>query len=208
MHKEKFGDSLDFVKRGVLYGLAPPESWMVHPMLYDSQDGGPPGGGLDVRAYRLLLGLPPAVVRWGIHHTRADFQANVRNMGDKNLFLDPDIGMALRRPGDQCKKHVTLEDVVTAVRSRPGRLVLIFDQSFGATEGEAEALQREQNKAIVLQNNQISSAAYVPGGTRRTTYLFWASTCRATVQDATERLKRCTGIPESRLQRFYQQCLN
>ena len=208
MRKEKFGDSLDFVKRGLLYGLAPPESWVVHPMLYDRQGGDPPGGGLNVRAYRLLLGLPPAVVRWGIQHTRADFQANVRIMSDKNLFIDPDTGMALHRPGNQHRNHVTLADVVIAARTRPGRLVLIFDQSFSADEREAQALQREQNKATGLRENGIASAAYVPGGTSRTTYLLWASTSRATVHDATERLKRCTGIPESRLERFYQQGLN
>ena len=204
MHAEKFGDSFDFVKRGLLHGLAPPDSWVAHPMLYRRKGNTGPGGGLDVRAYRMLLGLPPGAVRWGIQHTRADLIKNVRNMPEKNLFIDPDTGIT-REDQKAYTKFVKLKDVVIAAKCRSGRLVLVFDQSFGRNKGDPPHEQQAKAKADDLRLSGVSCAAYFVSKVPGPTYFYWVSTNQTTVTCATQSLQQHMGIPECRLRRFYRQ---
>ena len=57
MHKPFFGDSYDYVQHVAPYESPLPEERLVHPMLFW---GHPPGSGLNIGEYVVLLGNPQA----------------------------------------------------------------------------------------------------------------------------------------------------
>ncbi len=97
VHAEFFGDAFQYVHRGLLRAIAPPNAWIVHPMLFRRVDGGPPGGGLDLTHYAQFLGLPREAIlpeaRNGIRLTRQTTVADVAPYAGHYLFLDPDTGI-------------------------------------------------------------------------------------------------------------------
>ena len=79
MNNAKFGDSHDYVKRGLLLTIAEPDKWIVHPMpfYYD-------GGGLDLDDYATFLGLPHTSVMG--HRNKENRRAHLLSPG--NLLQD------------------------------------------------------------------------------------------------------------------------
>ena len=81
-HAEFFGDAFQYTHRVLLRAIAPPDEWIVHPMLFRSVGGGPPGGGLVIADYAQFCGLPYTAVlpegREGRRLTRQTMVADVQ----------------------------------------------------------------------------------------------------------------------------------
>ena len=131
MNYEKFGDSYDFVKRGILQLLSCCGDWSVHPMF---TDGDPECYAAE---YRRLIGVPSvndcSFVQSG--RNRNDWLDEARTCQD-HLLIDPDTGIPFNEPGKLPRagaagaEFLMANELVEIARTRPDKLTLVFDQSF------------------------------------------------------------------------------
>ena len=192
MHRDYFTDSYDYAKRVLIHAIAEPGAWVVHPMLFRSEGGGPKGGGLCIREYASFLGLPPGVVLPGNVRTRQQLVADVAPYFDRNLFLDPDKGIV---EGDRDTKCVTVDQVRTVSEQRPGRIVLVFDHAF-PDGGDARA-KVEGKRDLICHEGLFGGAVVVRE--HRTVCFIWLSADPEEATAVTGRLRRNLNIPPHRL---------
>lgn len=131
MNYGKFGDSYDFVKRGILQLLSCCGDWSVHPMFTDEDPAD------YVEDYRRLIGAPTVTnqsfVQYG--RNRNDWLEAARTCQD-HLLIDPDTGIPFNKPGRLPRagvagdKFLMANELVEIARARPDKLTLVFDQSF------------------------------------------------------------------------------
>lgn len=130
MHFGLFGDSYDFVKRGILQLLAGCGRWSVHPMFTDDDPA-------DYAAdYRNFLGVDAVTIQSFIQsgQDRVAWLAAAQTC-QCHLLIDPDTGLPFnesgRVPRDNHDPEFLLPDeLVRIVNARPDKLTLVFDQSF------------------------------------------------------------------------------
>ena len=152
MNNAKFGDSHDYVKRGLLLTIAEPDKWIVHPMPFYF-DGG--GGRLDLDDYATFLGLPHTSVMG--HRNKENRRAHLLSPGNllqdvarfshHYLFLDPDTGVNDKEVGGT--KHITVSQLTKIAEQRADKIILVFDQSFNRG-GEAKDKLEEKLKLFEI----------------------------------------------------------
>jgi hypothetical protein len=135
MKRKYFGDSYDIVKKSLIAWLSGFGPWVTHPMFTEDF---PPE---EAAAFSGLLGTPlfsTEVLTPQTARTRYFAPCST----PKNLFLDPDTGVSVRRfGGGRSTQFVFGEELVKWSVERPKALTLIFDQSYS----------REFKKEILLQ---------------------------------------------------------
>ena len=162
MNYEKFGDSYDFVKRGILQLLADCGDWFVHPMFTDD-----PNAEHYAAVYSRLIGVP-SVNDYSFvqsRRNRHDWLAAARNC-QAHLLVDPDTGLPFDEEGSPSHQRrspaaafLRAGELVHIVRARPGKLTLVFDQSFHRKEGLPVTDQIKQ-KLDWLKRQGIHGLAY------------------------------------------------
>ena len=162
MNYAKFGDSYDFVKRGILQLLAGCGRWSVHPMF---TDGNPENYAAD---YCHLLGVPAVTTRSFIQsgRNRNDWLAAAQNCRD-HLLIDPDTGLPFdetgRRPDDERNAPAAFlyaGELARIVRKRPDRLTLVFDQSFHWRGGDGAIIRQLNGKLQWVAQQGLHGLAY------------------------------------------------
>ena len=195
-HAEFFGDAFQYTHRVLLRAIAPPDEWIVHPMLFRSVGGGPPGGGLVIADYAQFCGLPYTAVlpegREGRRLTRQTMVADVQPYATHYLFLDPDTGIDVHGGGDT--KHVEARQLAQIARARNGRIVLVHDQAYVYEAGEAQDRVSRQLHDLWAAH-QLHGTAVIVRTTPLVTYV-WVSTEHQAVDEVMRRILRILPIPE------------
>lgn len=190
-HAEFFGDSFQYCHRVLLRAIAPPDEWIVHPMLFRYE-----GGGLNPVDYAQFLGLPNTAVlsreTIGRRLTRQTMVGDVEPYANFYLFLDPDTGIAIQGGGDT--SHVTAQQVADIAGTRNGQIVLIHEQGY-----EYEAGQPRDRVAQKLQclwvDHQLHSAAIIVRTSPLVSYV-WVSTEHYPVDVVMDSILHELPIPE------------
>ena len=195
-HAEFFGDSYQYCHRVLLRAMAPPDEWIVHPMLFRSVGGGPPGGGLAIEDYAQFCGLPNAAVlpeeRDGRRLRRKTMVADVQNYSSHYLFLDPDTGINVGGGGDT--SHVAAQQLAQIAVARNGRIVLVHDQAYVYSADEAQ--HRVSLKLQDLRDlHQLHGAVVIVRTNPLVTYI-WVSTEHQAVDKVMRRILRTLPIPD------------
>ena len=161
-HAEFFGDAFQYVHRGLLRAIAPPNEWIVHPMLFRRVGGGPPGGGLDLTHYAQFLGLPREAIlpeaRNGIRLTRQTTVADVAPYAGHYLFLDPDTG--IDENGGGRTTHVSAQQLAQIAGGRNGKIVLVFDHAYGFEAGRPQG-RVARKLQLLWRQNQLHGVAVI-----------------------------------------------
>ena len=194
MHKKYFADPHDYAKRALLYGIAKPETWVVHPMLFKSTSGGPKGGGLCIREYATFLGLLPEAVLPGNKRTRQKLvdDVEVEPYRNRNLFLDPDTGV---EEGDGSTTHISVCQVSTISKRRPSRIVLVFDHAFNRG---GDARQKVESKLNLFRDQELFRGAVIVRE-HPTVCFIWLSADRKEATEVKGRLRDNLHIPPNRI---------
>lgn len=132
MNYGMFGDSYDFVKRGILQLLSCCGDWSVHPMFTDN-----PNAAHYAEDYRRLVGVPTVTDQSFVQsgRNRNDWLEAARTCQD-HLLIDPDTGIPFNEPGRLPRagaagaEFLMANELVEIARARPDKLTLVFDQSF------------------------------------------------------------------------------
>ena len=194
-HAEFFGDAFQYTHRGLLRATAPPNKWMVHPMLFRSVGGGPPGGGLDLTHYAQFLGLPREAVLSevinDIRLTRQTMVADVAGYADHYLFLDPDTG--IDENGGGRTTHVSAQQLAQIAGARPGKIVLVFDHAYGHQAGPPQDRVAQKLQSLRCQN-QLHGVAVIVRTSPLVCYV-WVSTMHDAVNDIRDRILQELPIP-------------
>ena len=196
-HQNSFGDAFQYCHRVLLQVIAPPDEWVVHPMMCYYE-----GGGLDLAQYAQFLGLPHTAVlsrtRDGTRLTRPTMVNDVEPYGDHYLFLDPDKGINMGGRGDT--EHVSAEQLADIARARNGRSVFVYDQGF--TREDNTPKERVGSRLQTLwDEHKLHSGAVIVRTSPLTCYL-WVSTRHDAVDDVRGRILQQLPIPD----RFLLQC--
>lgn len=128
MDPSKFGDSYDIVKQAMLRWLTPLGTWAVHPMFAKDYRCSHP---TFANEFRRFLDAPILTQEPIPHKPRRSgyFEKSLRAFTQDHLFFDPDKGLAL--PGSTWgKEHLTTQELCEIGHNYPGKLVLVYDQSF------------------------------------------------------------------------------
>ena len=137
-HIEFFGDSYQYAHRVLLHAVAPPEKWIVHPMMFRSEckcKGDPcldePGGGLNLGKYAEFLGLPrDAVLGADNPEGRLARENLVKDVKPHPfLFLDPDTGIAPSKRKHE-EEFIRANLLVDIARQRGRQTVLVYDHAY------------------------------------------------------------------------------
>ena len=138
MNFEHFGDSYDFVKRGVLQLLANCGGWSAHPMFTDDD---PAHYAWD---YCRLVGVH-AVETKSFQQVNRDRERWLKpaRAHPGHLLIDPDTGLPFDkkgRPSHQGRRpaaaFLRATELVDIAKARPDKLTLVFDQSFHRKPGK------------------------------------------------------------------------
>ena len=195
VHAEFFGDAFQYVHRVLLHVIAPPNKWIVHPMLFRRVGGGAPGGGLDLRHYAQFLGLPLEAVlpeaMNGIRLTRQTMVADVEPYVGYYLFLDPDTG--IDENGGGSTKHVSAQQLADIAGARNGKIVLVFDHAYTFQAGQPQD-RVAQKLQLLRRQNQLHGAAVIVRTSPLVCYV-WVSTMHDTVNDIRDRILQELPIP-------------
>ena len=195
-HIEFFADAFQYTHRGLLGAIAPPHKWIVHPMLFRSTGGGPPGGGIDLGEYAQFLGLPANAVlpeiRAGRRLKRQTMVNDVEPYRGNYLFLDPDTGIDYRGQGDT--KHVTAMQLAEIARARQGNVVLVFDHSYDRKKGAPQGQVAEKLAALWGQH-RLYGAAIIVRESPLVCYV-WASTMHNPVDVVMANVRQTLPIPD------------
>ena len=76
-----------------------------------------------------------------------------------HLFLDPDTGIALPDHNKIGRMHLKADELVGIATKRPGRLTLVFDQSYSRAS-DSTRLSRTKEKLRWLQEHGVLGFAY------------------------------------------------
>ena len=179
MNFKHFGDSYDIVKQSLLMWLSSPrDKWFVHPMFTDSC---PQRYAAD---YCRFLGVP-AVTTQTIRGVRREIWIRKASACPMNLFLDPDTGITSNE-SKSGNKHIRIFDLIKIVKARPGKLTLVFDQSFANTG--------VRDKLEYLHRHRVWGLAYDSYAK-----FFLVSTKPEILFSAKRRLLQASSLPKSRL---------
>ena len=190
MHRDFFGDSHDYAKRVLLPAIAPPDKWVVHPMLFRKKGAEKHGGGLNTGEYARFLGLPVEAVLRGNCRTREDLVEDVTSRPEPYLFLDPDTGIHLKKGST---KHVTADQLRQIVDGRDRRIVLVFDHAF---RDGGEAQKKVESKLECLRRNWGLMGSALVVREHRCVCFIWFSADRRIVDKYTERLQTALQFPK------------
>ncbi len=161
MHPSKLGDSYDIVKQSLLQWLAPCGGmWDVHPMFAEDYSTRYPTFNAD---YRKFLGVPYLTSVEPIPdkpRRKAYFERTTRSHPRHHLLLDPDTGLVPELKNNK-KQHLTYEELVEIARKRPGKLILVFDQSYSRNENEENKRCKTLEKLSRLRKNGLYGIAYL-----------------------------------------------
>jgi hypothetical protein len=188
VRRQYLGDSFDLVKQTLLRGLAHAGRWQAHPMFTEQVAPN------EADQLSRLLGVP--LVSRDVLEPRTDrekYFAPARE-ADTHVFLDPDTGFRLEAiRGRRAPSFLFNDDLVKIAKARPGRLCLVFDQSLGYGNAQAELTSKLRG----LDGAGLCGAAYV------------SHACFLLVAGDTEILSRAivalqdgVGLPPSRLLRM------
>ena len=162
-HAEFFRRCFPIYPPRLLHATAPPNEWIVHPMLFRSVGDGQPGGGLDLTHYAQFLGLAREAVlpevRNGRRLTRQTIVADVEPYAGYDLFLDPDTG--IDENGEGTTKHVSAQQLAEIAWARNGRIVLVFDHAYGREAGRPQDRVAQKLQLLWCQNRLHGFAAIV-----------------------------------------------
>ena len=157
MNHEKFGDSYDFVKRGILQLLAGSGSWSVHPMFTDNNPAH------YAVAYCRFIGVPAINTQSfeQVHRNRNNWLEAAEACPD-HLLLDPDTGLPFDEDGmvprnELGSAFLTPGELVRIVTARPDKLTLVFDQSFHRT---TETIDQIEGKLGWLNGQGVHGLVY------------------------------------------------
>ena len=188
MHRSKFGDSYDIVKKCMLDWLSLCGTWAAHPMFAksSSQDF--------ADAFSTFLDVPllttsPLPGELG----REVYFGVVRQwQATDHVFLDPDTGVALPE-SRVTRAHLKARELLDIALSRPGKLTLVFDQSFPhVPEEDRRILTRA--KLIWLSQRGVHGIAYFSHAN-----FLLTSTDPGVLRNARQTLLDKSGLPYDRL---------
>ena len=154
MHPQHFGDSYDIVKQSLLAWLsADLGPWSAYPMFTDKVD--------DERAtaFARFLGVR-LVTRERLSSTtdRTDYFRACK--GEGHLFLDPDTGVKMKRPGKN-PKYLYGEELADIARDRPSFLTMTFDQSLSRARKPEAQVKEKLNLLGLFGFAYVSHAAFI-----------------------------------------------
>ena len=136
-----FGDSYDFVKRGILQLLSGSGRWCVHPMFTD------PDPAHYAADYCWFIGAPVVNTQsfQQVNQNRDDWLRPALACPD-HLLVDPDTGLPFNdtgaAPRDEAGPAFLIPDeLVRIATARPDKLTLVFDQSFHRTTGRTDQIE-------------------------------------------------------------------
>ncbi len=155
MHPDKFGDSYDIAKRSLLQWLSACGTWAAHPMF-----SVPTAPGF-AEQFASFLGVQlvttnPVPARPG---REGYFEEAMEWTATDHLFLDPDTGIASpdqRRVG---RGHLMAAELAAIAQGRPGKLALVFDQSFTRSSDDAR-LRHTKKKLRWLAEHGVHGLVY------------------------------------------------
>ena len=207
MHRKWFGDAYTYSHRALIHGVAPPDEWFVHPMLFSKIGGGVPGGGLETEDYVQFLGLEDAKVLRGNAWSRNNLVADVAACPERHLFLDPDTGIGLYRDVERgCvvqprgPRRVSGDELVGIARGRLGRVVLVFDHSY--LRVKATAREKVAAKLNLLSDLELNSAAVIVRESPCVCYVLVAVDGKDLVREKIEQIRARLHLPESHIVRL------
>lgn len=157
MDPSKFGDSYDIVKQAMLRWLTPLGTWAVHPMLAKDYRCSHPTFAAE---FRRFLGAPILTIDPipDKPQRSAYFERSLLALTQDHLFIDPDTGLAFPE-SKWGKKHLTTQELCKIAHTHPGKLVLVYDQSF-AHMREDERRCKAKRKLEWLKQHKLYSLAY------------------------------------------------
>lgn len=184
MKPQFLGDSYDIVKQSFLRWLAATGTWSTHPMFTE------PVSSKRTDCFGRFLGtriLSREILTSVVD--RDTYLAPARDCHE-HVFLDPDTGIRLQATqGKKAPQYIFGPELVAIAKARPGWLTLVFDQSLARGEERQQLQAKLRNLAArgVYGVAYVSHACFVLVGTDH-----------SAVAAAFERLKRESGLPESR----------
>lgn len=150
MRFEYFGDSYDIVKRALVQWLAPLGPWYVQPLFTD--DVSPQ----QAVAFARFLGarlVHPFQARNAKEREIALEACKARG----NVFVDPDTGVVLSRPGKLVKPtHLSTASLHALSTENPDHVIVSFDQAL-RREAPEESLR---SKIAWLAQEHIAAVAF------------------------------------------------
>ena len=191
MHPKYFGESHDMAKRNIMEWLAPNEQWIAHPMLFNERPE-PPLDRAFLQQYRVALGVEIV-----------DNESEYKNLLDaskkceEHLLLDPDTGLLKPRNNRRSKKHVMVDQFIEIVKSpyRPGKLTLIYDQSY--SRGNGDIWKQTAVKLRDLRDSCVHAVAYMAHAGSSVRFI-WASPNSESITEATQRMQAISEFPSWR----------
>ena len=163
MHPDKFGDSYDFVKRGLpheqhlLQWLSDCGEWAVHPMLFTKRFQPCHRSFLD--QYSRFLGAPPLEAGQVDKLSDKDSFVEVAKSAPSHLFLDPDTGLQVPEMR-ATSKHLKAEDLVEIAEARKDKLTLVFDQSRRRRKEDGSNEEQARKKLKWLKDRRVRGVVY------------------------------------------------
>ena len=191
MHPRHFGESHDMAKRDIMQWLAPGPHWAAHPMWFNDRRGTFPDWPF-LEQYAAALDV--RILEDEQQDTPNRFQSAQGR--DTHLLLDPDTGLSGSRAARNSRKLVSIQQFVDIVNSldRHGMITLIYDQSYTGTRGGIDIWQQTSEKLQSLHRAHIHAVAYMAHVGMRVRFI-WASTCRRTINDATNQMQEQSHYP-------------
>ena len=188
MHPSKFGDSYDIVKKCLLEWLSPCGTWAAHPMFARSFSKD------FADAYSTFLDVPLLTTNPlpGELEREVYFGVVRQWQATDNVFLDPDTGVALPE-SRVTKAHMKARELLDIALSRPGKLTLVFDQSFPHVSEEERRILT-MAKMIWLSQRGVHVIAYFSHAN-----FLLTSTDQGVLRTARETLLNESGLPNDRL---------
>ena len=160
MKHAHYGDSYDFVKRGILQLLAGCGRWSVHPMFTDDD---PAHYAAD---YRHFLGVDAVTIQSFIQsgRDRATWLEAAQTC-QCHLLIDPDTGLPFNESGrvprdENGPAFLMPDELVRIVNARPDKLTLVFDQSFHREDPAYDQIEQIKGKLRWLRQQRVQGLVY------------------------------------------------
>ena len=188
MHPSKFGDSYDIVKQTLLHWLSACGTWAAHPMFTTNVSPS------FAEEFSSFLGVPlvTTVPLAGRSGRNGYFRETVVWRSTDHLFLDSDTGLALPQ-SNAGSEHLMAKELVEIANGRPGKLTLVFDQSF--PRGKDEARRRQTREKLTwLRVRSVYGLVYYS----HANFVLVSSDDRV-LNNAKRTLKEASRLPSCRL---------
>ena len=205
MHPNKFGDSHDWTKKGLIHGLVDPGNsqvgWATHPMYFRVPDNDPFYETF-TESLQNFLGIGPVPGNIGdVNNRRQPNWADELGRDCANhLLLDPDNGLAKNERGRSAaakwNQRVGIDEIV-AVTQAGGRehlLTLIFDQGYSRWARLAKKTRDRDVKLKRLYAAGLFGAAYVAYPSPYTVFIWVCKDERVLIR-VTQHLMQESGLP-------------